>query len=140
MQLLKSVGLANFLYLFLYSGLEFTLTFLVHKRFNYNSVQQGKMFLFIGICMSLIQGSYVRRIKQGKHLNASIKVLLFWTFEFYFLKRSYLIKAIYVLIPAFIIIALANNIILFYFGLFIYSYASAIVVSCLTVIVSNQGN
>ena len=63
---LKTLGLSYFIYLFLYSGLEFTLTFLTHHRFGFNSMDQGKMFLYIGILMALIQGGYVRRIKPGK--------------------------------------------------------------------------
>ena len=32
------------------------------------------MFLFIGILMSVIQGGYVRRIKQEKQMTATIRV------------------------------------------------------------------
>lgn len=45
---LKKLGQVYFIYLFLYSGLEFTLTFLTHHTFGYSSMQQGKMFFFIG--------------------------------------------------------------------------------------------
>ncbi|RNA40229.1 major facilitator superfamily domain-containing 10 [Brachionus plicatilis] len=118
---LKNIGFSNFLYLFIYSGLEFTLTFLVHHRFSYNSVQQGKMFLFIGILMTLIQGGYVRRIKPGRHLSASI-------------------KAIMILIPSFILVALASNQMVLYVGLTFYTYASAVVIPCFTTISSIYGN
>jgi hypothetical protein len=118
--MLKLVGIANFLYLFLYSGLEFTLTFLVYNRFNYDSVQQGKMFLFIGIFMTLIQGGYVRRIKEGTHIKACI-------------------KAIFVLMPSFVLIALATNQLTFYLGLLLYCYSSAVVVQCFTAFISNYG-
>lgn len=37
---LRTIGRVYFLYLFLYSGLEFTLTFLTHIRFNFTSMQQ----------------------------------------------------------------------------------------------------
>ena len=37
---LQTQGLVYFVYLFLYSGLEFTLTFLTHNRFNFTSMQQ----------------------------------------------------------------------------------------------------
>ena len=37
---LQTQGLVYFIYLFLYSGLEFTLTFLTHNRFNFTSMQQ----------------------------------------------------------------------------------------------------
>lgn len=45
---LNKLGLIYFLYLFLYSGLEFTITFLTHHTFEYTAMQQGKMFLVIG--------------------------------------------------------------------------------------------
>lgn len=45
---LKTIGLIYFVYLFIYSGLEFTLTFLTHHTLNYNSMQQGWMFCTIG--------------------------------------------------------------------------------------------
>lgn len=47
-KLLSKLGLIYFLYLFIYSGLEFTITFLTHHTFNYTAMQQGKMFLVIG--------------------------------------------------------------------------------------------
>ena len=61
---LRTIGRTFFLYLFLYSGLEFTLTFLTHLRFNFTSMDQGKMFLFIGTLMAIVQGEY-----GGKCLN-----------------------------------------------------------------------
>ena len=39
---LQTQGLVYFIYLFLYSGLEFTLTFLTHNRFNFTSMQQAR--------------------------------------------------------------------------------------------------
>lgn len=34
--------------------------------YAHGSVQQGKMYLFVGIFMALLQGGFVRRIKSGK--------------------------------------------------------------------------
>lgn len=79
------------------------------------------MFLYIGILMTIIQGGYVRRIKQGSHIKASI-------------------KAIMLLIPSFVIIALASTQFIFYLGLLFYSYASAVVIPCFTTISSNYGD
>jgi hypothetical protein len=45
---LKRLGLIYFLYLFIYSGLEFTVTFLMYHKFNYTSIDQAKMFLTTG--------------------------------------------------------------------------------------------
>ena len=56
---LRTIGRTFFIYLFLYSGLEFTLTFLTHSRFNFTAMDQGKMFLFIGTLMAIVQGEYI---------------------------------------------------------------------------------
>ena len=82
------MGLAYFIYLFLYSGMEFTLTFLTHIRFDFTPMQQvsqgyvyirksylflqGKMFLFVGLIMTVLQGGFVRRIPQGKEKKAAM--------------------------------------------------------------------
>ncbi|KAL4717995.1 hypothetical protein ACJJTC_013035 [Scirpophaga incertulas] len=44
---LTKLGFIYFMYLFVYSGLEFTITFLTHHTFEYTAMQQGKMFLII---------------------------------------------------------------------------------------------
>ncbi|TKS78426.1 Major facilitator superfamily domain-containing protein 10 [Collichthys lucidus] len=121
MQKLHVLGLVYFCYLFLFSGLEFTLSFLTHQRFQFTSMQQGKMFFFIGVIMALIQGGYARRIKPGHHIRA-------------------VHMAIIALIPAFILIGLSWNILMLYSGLALYSFAAAIVVPCLSTLVSDHGS
>ncbi|XP_021461237.2 major facilitator superfamily domain-containing protein 10 isoform X3 [Oncorhynchus mykiss] len=103
MQNLKVLGLIYFTYLFLFSGLEFTLSFLTHQRFQFTSMQQGKMFFFMGITMALIQGGYARRIKPGHHIR-TVRL------------------AIILLIPAFALIGLAWNLKMVYIGLILYSF------------------
>ncbi|KAI4585970.1 hypothetical protein MJG53_020595 [Ovis ammon polii x Ovis aries] len=71
---LRGLGLVYFLYLFLFSGLEFTLSFLVHQRFQFSRVEQGKMFFFIGLTMATIQGAYARRIRPGREIAAVKRV------------------------------------------------------------------
>ena len=39
----KKIGLVYFLYLFFFSGLEFTLTFLTHSVFNYSRFVSGNV-------------------------------------------------------------------------------------------------
>uniref|UniRef100_G3PKN7 Major facilitator superfamily (MFS) profile domain-containing protein n=1 Tax=Gasterosteus aculeatus aculeatus TaxID=481459 RepID=G3PKN7_GASAC len=102
MQKLRALGLVYFCYLFLFSGLEFTLSFLTHQRFNFTSMQQGKMFFFIGVIMASIQGGYARRIKPGQHIGA--------------------VRAIMSLIPAFVLIGLSWNVTMLYVGLALYSF------------------
>merc|ERR1711915_215240 len=73
---LKKIGLSYFIYLFLYSGMEFTLTFLTHLRYNFTPMQQGRMFLFVGIVMAVLQGGVVRRIPEGREKKAAMGGLL----------------------------------------------------------------
>ncbi|KAM9822012.1 major facilitator superfamily domain-containing protein 10 isoform X1 [Syngnathus typhle] len=120
MQRLKALGRVYFCYLFLFSGLEFTLSFLTHQRFHFTSMEQGKMFFFIGIVMASIQGGYARRIKPGHHVRA-------------------VRMAIAALIPAFILIGLSWNVTMLYVGLALYSFAAAVVVPCLSTLVSEHG-
>uniref|UniRef100_W5L4X3 Major facilitator superfamily domain-containing protein 10 n=1 Tax=Astyanax mexicanus TaxID=7994 RepID=W5L4X3_ASTMX len=117
---LKVLGWVYFAYLFLFSGLEFTLSFLTHQRFQFSSMQQGKMFFFIGITMALFQGGYARRIQPSRQIK-TVRV------------------AIILLIPAFLLIGLAHNLTMLYGGLFLYSFAAAIVVPCLSAQVSGHG-
>ncbi|XP_034026847.1 major facilitator superfamily domain-containing protein 10 isoform X2 [Thalassophryne amazonica] len=121
MQKLQMLGLVYFSYLFLFSGLEFTLSFLTHQRFHFTSMEQGKMFFFIGVIMALIQGGYTRRIKPGQHIKA-------------------VHLAIITLIPAFILIGLSLDVKMLYIGLALYSFAAAIVVPCLSTLVSDYGS
>ncbi|XP_030046993.1 major facilitator superfamily domain-containing protein 10 isoform X2 [Microcaecilia unicolor] len=119
-QNLKVLGLVYFLYLFLFSGLEYTISFLTHQRFQFSRMQQGKMFFFIGITMAVIQGGYARRIKPGSEIK-TVKM------------------AMMLLIPAFILIGWASSVTMLYIGLLIYSFAAAVVVPCLSATVSAYG-
>lgn len=121
MEKLRKLGQIYFCYLFLFSGLEFTLSFLTHQRFKFTSIQQGKMFFFIGIVMALIQGGYARRIKPGKHTK-NVQM------------------AMITLIPAFILIGFSWNVSMLYIGLALYSFAAAVVVPCLSTMVSDYGS
>ncbi|XP_074640918.1 major facilitator superfamily domain-containing protein 10-like [Tubulanus polymorphus] len=117
---LQRIGAVYFLYLLIFSGLEFTLTFLTHNRFQYDSMKQGKMFFFIGIVMATIQGGYVRRIKVGTEQKTALRGMV-------------------ALVPSFVIIGFTNNIWLLYVALILFSFAAGTVVSCLTTIISSYG-
>ncbi|KAG0258941.1 hypothetical protein DFQ27_004371 [Actinomortierella ambigua] len=58
---LRRLSLTHFAHLFLFSGMEFTLTFLTFHLFDFSHMQQGALLGYIGILSSLIQGGYVRR-------------------------------------------------------------------------------
>lgn len=52
----------NFWFIFVFSGMEFSLNFLAHERLNFTPAQNGMLFGFIGIIMILTQGLVVRRL------------------------------------------------------------------------------
>lgn len=117
---LQQIGWSYFLYLFLYSGMEFTLTFLTHLRFNFTSIEQGRMFLFIGIIMATLQGGVVRRIKPGNEKTAAMWALL-------------------LIVPSFAIVGMSQSMLSLYFGLGLYAVSTAFVVPCMTTMVSQYG-
>lgn len=117
---LRRLGLVYFLYLFLFSGMEFTLSFLAHQRFQFTSLQQGKMFFFIGLTMATIQGTYARRISPGGEVTA--------------VKRAMLL-----LVPAFLLIGWGHSLPVLGLGLLLYSFAAAVVVPCLSSMVAGYG-
>ncbi|EFA10942.1 major facilitator superfamily domain-containing protein 10 [Tribolium castaneum] len=117
---LRRLGRVYFVYLFIYSGLEFTLTFLTHHIFNYNSMQQGWMFFSIGVTMALMQGGYVRRISPQKI-------------------RPTAICGLWIIVPSFVCVGLAQGPLLLYFGLFLFAVSTAMVVPCIMTMASEHG-
>ncbi|XP_050313814.1 major facilitator superfamily domain-containing protein 10 [Anthonomus grandis grandis] len=117
---LRKLGLIYFVYLFIYSGLEFTLTFLTHHVFNYTSIQQGWMFFAIGVTMALIQGTYVRKISPDKIKSTGI-------------------LGLWIIIPSFVCVGLANGPLMLYLGLFLYAVSTAMVVPSITTLASRYG-
>lgn len=120
-QALRTIGSIYFLYLFLYSGLEFTVTFLMYHKFGYTSMDQAKMFLTTGVVMTVLQGSVVRRLPEAKI-------------------KSYAIFSLYLIVPAFILVGLAESSAMLYTGMILFAISTAFAVTCLTTLVSKYGN
>ncbi|EAU84872.2 hypothetical protein CC1G_00391 [Coprinopsis cinerea okayama7 len=69
-QNLKTLRRLHFSFLAVFSGVEFTLTFLTFDLLDWNNTQNGKLIGSIGVVSALLQGGYVRRsasrIGEGK--------------------------------------------------------------------------
>jgi len=61
--MLTTLRRLHFLFLGVFSGIEFTLTFLTFDLFDWNNRQNGALIGSIGVISALIQGGYVRRAK-----------------------------------------------------------------------------
>lgn len=107
-----------FLYLLAFSGMEFSLTFLAADRFGYGPKQIMVMFLFIGIILAVMQGSYVRT-RSG--------VIGPKRMGFHGLLLG---------VPGLVTVGFAPNPWVFYFGLLIMAVGSAQVRPCLSALVS----
>lgn len=102
LQSLQSLGLIYFLYLFIYSGLEFTVTFLMYHKFGYTSIDQAKMFLTTGIVMAFLQGSVVRRLPSARTKSSAVFGLV-------------------LIVPAFILVGIARDGKLLYAGMILFA-------------------
>jgi len=58
---LKALRRLHFFFLAIFSGVEFTLTFLTFDLLDWSNTQNGKLIGSIGIVSALLQGGYVRR-------------------------------------------------------------------------------
>lgn len=118
--ILRHLGFIHFIYLFIYSGLEFTVTFLMYHKFDCTSIDQARMFLTTGVIMALLQGSVVRRLPPQ-------------------LVKKSAVFGLYLIVPAFICVGLAKSLVLLYFGMILFAISTAFVVTCMTTIVSRYG-
>ncbi|KAF8468346.1 major facilitator superfamily domain-containing protein [Kalaharituber pfeilii] len=55
------LSLVHFLFLFIFSGMEFSLPFMTFDLFNYSSKENGRLLGFVGLLAALLQGSFTRR-------------------------------------------------------------------------------
>lgn len=118
---LQSLGLVYFIYLFIYSGLEFTVTFLMYHKFNFTSIDQAKMFLTTGVIMALLQGSVVRRLPPR-------------------LTQISAVCGLCLIIPAFIVVGIAETTQMVYIGMILFAISTAFVVTCMTTLTSKYGD
>lgn len=58
---LGMLSLIHFLFLFIFSGMEFSLPFMTFDLFNYSSRDNGRLLGFVGLLAALLQGGFTRR-------------------------------------------------------------------------------
>lgn len=117
----KKINLINmsyFLFITLFSGMEFTLTFLTVERLSFAPVHNGFLFVYIGLLIALVQGGFVRR---RAHVLGEKRVAL---------------MGLITIIPGLFILSLAHSLGLVLFGLFFLSFGSAMVIPTMTSLIS----
>lgn len=115
---IRLINFSYFFYLLIFSGMEFTLTFLSFERFKYGPMQNAYLFIFSGFVMVLIQGGVVRRkaAEIGERKLVSIGLIL--------------------VSVGLLIISLSSSVWLLYVGLFFLSAGSGLIIPCLTALVT----
>jgi ferrochelatase len=114
----NATNFAHFLFLAAFSGMEFTLTFLAAERLGYSPMQNGVMFIYIGVLIALVQGGYVRR--KAREVG----------------ERQMARNGLIILIPGLLLIAYASSSALLYAGLFFLAVGSSMAIPTLTSLVS----
>ncbi len=108
----------NFVFITIFSGMEFSLTFMAMDRFGYGPRENAVMFLFVGFVLAMVQGGYVRR--RGADVGP----------------RRMALHGLLFVAPGLAAVGLANNIYVLYFGLALMAVGSAQVIPCLTSLAS----
>ncbi|XP_050345970.1 major facilitator superfamily domain-containing protein 10 isoform X1 [Nymphalis io] len=126
-KVLSRIGLIYFIYLFIYSGLEFTITFLTHHTFGYTAMQQGKMFLVIGFIMAVLQGGAARRLSARGAERAAKLALILTPFSFICVALAAIQQP-----PIF------SPIVWLWAGLVLFALSTAFAVSCMTALATAQ--
>ena len=114
----RSTNLVYLLYMLAFSGMEFTLTFLAVERFQFSPAQNGGMFVFIGFVLIIVQGGIVRRLAGPVG------------------EKRLAVAGIACGIAAFLILAIALNLGLFFGALALMAFSIGLVSPTLSALVS----
>jgi len=114
----RATNIAYLLYFAAFGAMEFTLTFLAVERLNFEPLDNAYMFVFVGLTIAFVQGGLVRRliprIAEQRVAFAGIALTL----------------------PGFLLLAWAHSIGTLYAGLAFLAVGSALVMPCLSALVS----
>lgn len=111
-------NLGYFFFLSVFSGMEFTLTFLALERLHYTPAKNATLFVYIGVILTLIQGGVVRR---KAHSVGEKKMAL---------------MGLGCVLPGLLILGNAFSAVTLYLGLTFLAIGSAMAIPCLTSLVS----
>jgi len=114
----RATNLAYFLYFAAFGAMEFTLTFLATERLGYGPRQNTWMFVFVGLVIAFVQGGVVRRLTPRVPEKKVAVVGLAGT------------------IPGFVLVGAAHSSGVLYAGLAFLAAGSALVMPCLSSLVS----
>lgn len=114
----NKTNVAYFFFITAFAGMEFTLTFLAVERFGYSPMDNAKMFIFIGFLIAMTQGGYVRR---KAHVVGEGKMA---------------VQGLGCIIPGLLLIGFTHYVWMLYLGLAFLAVGSAMVIPCLTSLVS----
>jgi len=112
------VNLIYFLAFGAFGAAEFTLVFLAVERFDYTPRDNAWMFVFVGLTIALVQGGAIRRLAPR------------------YGDRRLALAGQLVILPSFVLIALAQGAGMLYLGLFLMAVGSALIVPSLSALVS----
>lgn len=114
----KRTNLVYFAYLTAFSAIEFTLTFLAVERLAFTPLDNAKMFIYVGLLIAFVQGGLVRRLapRMGELRLTLIGLVL--------------------TAPGFVLIGSAHSVGVLYAGLTSMAFGSALVMPCLSSLVS----
>lgn len=116
-----SVNMTNacyFLFIALFAGMEFTLTFLTVERLAFEPINNGYIFVYIGLIIALVQGGFVRR--RANQIG----------------EKKVAMMGIIFIIPGLVILAYTQSVMSLLFGLFFLSTGSAMTIPTLTSLIS----
>jgi len=111
-------NIAYFVFLVAFAGMEFTLTFLAHDRFDYGRSDMVLMFVWIGFLIALVQGGIVRRVAPR------------------FGETRVAIVGLALIVPGLVLTGMSTGQPVFYLGLTLLAVGSALATACLTALVS----
>ncbi len=115
---LPRTNLVYFLFLLAFSAMEFTLTFLAADRLGFSPAQITWVFVYSGLIIALVQGGVVRRL--APRLG----------------EKKLSLTGLALVIPGFLLIAIAGSSGLLYAGLTFMALGSALIMPCLSALAS----